>query len=455
MKFNNYLLPVSSGQLSNRNRSKQIVAFALLCACNVVNATPVDIQTVALTTDHVGWGAGVNNSGQVAFSLRGSTTDSVMLHNPPPLPGGLIQYAAFPLSRTAIGLSSAFSTPAINNSGDIAYVVNGGIWINNRQVVKAGDVVPATPANPTVTQTFSSISGSYDLDFSDGGAVSFKAQTSLGDRGLWRVNAESAITKVIAEGEMAPSSGGAQFAQIDDHSMNSNGDLIFSAVLNDVSATKGIWRQTAGGMLERVVIDSVTITSPATGRLPTQEPIRFISQINKLAVDGSGNPIFEATINGLTGVWRMNGSNAAYIPGANGWNLDANAAGQIAFMRGNLFTTLDQGVWASDLYGELHLIARQGQLLEVMVGDLRSIFAVEFEPTGLSDAGQIAFSAFFDDGSSGVFLAAFDYGQQSIPSPGTLVLLLSGLIGIGYRNYKTALFQKARFISMNLTAEKA
>lgn len=401
------------------NAKRGLVAFVvLLGVANIAHATPLNIQTVALTTDRVGWGASVNDSGQVVFSQESLSSDSIMLSNPPPLPGGLFQYAS---------LNSFVYTPAINNAGDIEYEVNGGIWINNQEVVKVGDAVPAT------SQTFSNISGVYNRDFSDAGVVTFQGQTSLGGSGLWQVDAAGNVSQVITVGESAAGGGGASFAQIGGYAMNSNGDLVFTATLNDGAATQGIWRQTAGGVIERVAIDSVTIISPTTG-LPMQVPVSSIASFGNLGVDGNGNPIFQASIipdgssTPVDGVWRLNGSDAVFIPGASGWNLDVNAAGQMAFMSGNLFTTQDQSVWMSDQFGQFNLVAMQGQLLEVMQGDFRKIAEVDFAPIGLSDNGQLAFSAFFDDGSAGIFLAAFDYSQQPVPSPGTLPLLLIGVL---------------------------
>lgn len=43
---------------------------------------------------------------------------------------------------------------------------------------------------------------------------------------------------------------------------------------------------------------------------------------------------------------------------------------------------------------------------------------------GLNDRGQVAFTAFFDDGSAGVFVAT----PTAVPEPGTVVLLATGLV---------------------------
>lgn len=403
-----------------------VSVFALLCVGGVVNAAPIDIQTVTITSDNVGWGAGVNSSGQVAFSMGAGR--SVMISDYPYL-GAAYQYASS---------NSYVHTPAINNAGKISYG-DGGIWIDHHKVVKSGDMVPGSSDISPGTQTFRNVSSYSNL--SDDGETLFYGETSLGKHGLWMVNGAGEVVQIAVNGGTAPDSDGAKFAGIGQNAINSNGDLVFIATLNDSANTKGIWRQMADGTLERIFIDSITATSSWTG-LPTEAPLDLpISQLEDIAIDGDGNVIFAASvypppgIMASTGIWRVNGSNAELIASSDGpasisWNLAANALGQVAFMSGDRWNTHDQSVWATDLSGELNLIAIQGQLLEVMEGDFRTIASVNFAPMGLSDSGKIAFSAFFDDGSSGIFLATFDHGQGSVPSPGTLPLLLIGILAV-------------------------
>ncbi|MDQ2696982.1 MAG: hypothetical protein M3Z21_16715 [Pseudomonadota bacterium] len=53
----------------------------------------------------------------------------------------------------------------------------------------------------------------------------------------------------------------------------------------------------------------------------------------------------------------------------------------------------------------------------------RRVSGLSFSREGLNDSGQLAFTAFFEDGSAGVFLAT----PAAIPAPGSLALLLAGL----------------------------
>ena len=98
-----------------------------------------------------------------------------------------------------------------------------------------------------------------------------------------------------------------------------------------------------------------------------------------------------------------------------------NLSGQTAFrarLSGvSVSESNDEGVWAEDRLGELTLIAREGDQLDVDEGpqtDLRTISKIAFAPSsgnedgysnGFNDRGQVAFTAQFTDGSSGVFVS--------------------------------------------------
>lgn len=139
-----------------------------------------------------------------------------------------------------------------------------------------------------------------------------------------------------------------------------------------------------------------------------------------------------------------------------------NARGQVAFMThitGDIdnndeydnLSVSDSGntLYATDLDGTLHIVARTGQLFDVSSNpnfpDLREILtlsvvdilgvdsAISLESgrgTFFNDAGQLAFTATFTDGTSGVFVAS----TFMIPEPGSLALLsLGGVALLGRR----------------------
>ena len=71
-------------------------------------------------------------------------------------------------------------------------------------------------------------------------------------------------------------------------------------------------------------------------------------------------------------------------------------------------------LWATDLDGNLVMVARSGQDLEVAQGDVRTISSLSMvahhgdddgRPRSMNDLGQIVFSASFTNGTSGIFLS--------------------------------------------------
>jgi hypothetical protein len=94
----------------------------------------------------------------------------------------------------------------------------------------------------------------------------------------------------------------------------------------------------------------------------------------------------------------------------------------------------DVGLWASHRDGELQLIAREGQELDIDDGpgvDMRTIGSIStrtFDATGqfLNDRGQVLFWATFTDGSKGLFLSDL----VAVPEPCcfTLVATLAAVL---------------------------
>jgi hypothetical protein len=95
-----------------------------------------------------------------------------------------------------------------------------------------------------------------------------------------------------------------------------------------------------------------------------------------------------------------------------------NSAGQIAF-RADLIgdgvdSSNDRGIWATDMNGDLQLIARTGDQLEVAPGDFRTLAGLDFvsvtantdnRRSAFNKSGQLAFWASFTDGLQGVFVS--------------------------------------------------
>ena len=82
------------------------------------------------------------------------------------------------------------------------------------------------------------------------------------------------------------------------------------------------------------------------------------------------------------------------------------------------------GIWAKNPDGQLQMVTRIGEQIEVAPGDLRRVAGLDLlfgggaddgQPLVFNDAGQILFWAYFEDGSTGIFVS-------TVPEPAGAVL---------------------------------
>jgi hypothetical protein len=123
-----------------------------------------------------------------------------------------------------------------------------------------------------------------------------------------------------------------------------------------------------------------------------------------------------------------------------------NAAGQTAFyaylIGSGIGASNNKGIWATDRSGVLQLVARRGDLLEVAPGDFRTISLLTFlgdrdshstgnsdgRPSAFNNLGQVAFSAIFTDGTSGIFVS----NRVAIPEPSAISTILMGALCLNF-----------------------
>lgn len=97
-----------------------------------------------------------------------------------------------------------------------------------------------------------------------------------------------------------------------------------------------------------------------------------------------------------------------------------NELGQVAFsarLSGGV-TGVENGIWATDLSGQLRLIAKVGDSLEVAPGDVRMVRDLYFAGDALNNKGQLVFQANLD-GKWGAFLSH----AVAVPEPGAVTLM--------------------------------
>jgi hypothetical protein len=344
----------------------------------------------------------INSTGRLVFttSLIGSgitTANDSSLWTDSTGSLALVAQEGSPATGISAGVNfAAFSSPAINDNGRIAFFGNltgtgvttandEGLWrsttgTNLELVVREGDQAPGIPTGNNFSLLGSPV-------FNNAGHVAFAGRvvgpdiTSENQYGIWSTRSGQ-LSLDYRSGEPAPQLGeGAAFGMLAVPAMNHDNRMAFLAAVTGPTTLTAIFNEGRTGSLELVA--ATTQSAPGT---PTG--VTFSS---------------------------FTGTQSYHIrPGM-------NASGQVAFfgkVTGSVITTAnDFGIWATDLAGELHLVAREGDTIDVDPGagtDLRTINVLSFytgtgnedgNHSGLNDSGLIAFSATFVGGGGGVFVS--------------------------------------------------
>ncbi len=366
-------------------------------------------------------------------------------------------------------------------SGDAVASTNDiGIWSTSTGsldlVARKGNQAPDAPLGVT----FNSLG---DPVLNDSGAVAFAASmtgsgTQFGFDGIWSGMPGNVHLKV-RDGNDAPGTPpGVKFLTFAEPALNDSGRSAFLAILAgagvDSTNDVGIWSEGAGN-LELLAREGSH--APGAGGDVT------FSGFNYPVLDVAGRTAFAASLSGSgvdvsndAGIWAGTSADFKLLirggtqaPGTpSGAKFDEfstpvlNAIGQFAFIGqlsqpivardgtvigggGGVDSTNARGIWATNVHGALTLVAREGDLLEVGPGDFRRISSFHFavgtgigdgRQSGFNDRGQVAFAAFFSDGSSGVFVS--DIVAVPEPDAFTLSTLLSLVIVAAQRKMLTA-----------------
>ncbi len=297
-------------------------------------------------------------------------------------------------------------------------------------------------------------------------------------------NANGQFAPIAIVGEIAPGTPGGdsnRFRLFEAPAFNSRGETAFVAQVRGNggfdSDDIGLWSEGRGNGLELVARSG----EPAAG---TPVGVNFnllsISVSSRLSLNNRGQLAFLTGLEGVginqsnnSGIWNEEGGEllllaregAAAPETDDGVNFSGfsdpllNNRGQTAFL-GSLAGTgvtssNNTGIWAEDNLGELRLIVRAGDVVDLSKnplapdtrtfesfglfnGDFADYASSDTRPKALNDRGQIVFRANFTDGTSGIFVS----NLVAIPEPLSVVMFGLGCAGAMLTRYRDRCFTK-------------
>jgi hypothetical protein len=403
----------------------------------------------------------LNENGHVAFraSLNSANGQGVWSESTGPLRLVLRtgqQAPGFPAGATVLSLavSGNQTSPVFNDLGQTAVIgtVTGfgsptAIWLgttgNVNLVARTGSQASGLAAGVNFQSIFPPV-------LNNAGQVAFSASYSgpggVFGSGIWLGNATNG--PVARTGTAAPGTGGNYGSFFTSYiGLNDAADAAFHGSGN---GTGGFWSGHAGSLAALALEDAHAPGTPAgvsfdvftvPAFMSNNGDIAFMARLTGSGVDTTNDAGIWLSRSGVVDLVAREGSHA---PGtASGVMFETlsspsiNDAGQLAF-RGVLAgagvdATNQVGIWATDTSGNLRLILRTGDSLEVAPGDIRTISALNFtgnsapsdgRATYFNCLGQIAFTAGFTNATSGVFVTA----QLVVPESSSVMLFAVGLL---------------------------
>jgi hypothetical protein len=365
-----------------------------------------------------------------------------------PMPGVSSRYVPWRFTELLHGTAGHLAVSAVmDDKSTSALTSKPAIWsgLDSLQLVATTDQpAPGMPSGTRFVNVNSAraINGHGTLAFT--ATVSGPGTTGDTNTAFWLADTNGPQS-VVREGDIAPDSNDARFGDIFtlDVSINDADQFVFQADLaGPLVSEANAPAVYAGDHLTLRKVARRGDTTPVAG-------LNFDDWMSRTVINAQGKVAFFSNVtDGTTksgAIW-SEGLEGLHIvakesdqaPGlpdgqsfgallAGGSQHVINAAGQVAFIAGYGGQGFGTGIWAEDRAGKLHLIAHQGQTIEVAPGDFRTIDQLVFlgdsgsqdgRPRGFNDRGQIVFSARVA-GGWGVFLS----NKVAIPEPGTGILM--------------------------------
>ena len=417
---------------------------------------------VSSVNDDVVW---ISTSGTQEASLREGT------HPPGTSTGSTYGFRSGNITFLTVGTTlsdggfSTFQALYIDGNSTVEGSSETGLWTS-----KSGQVDLIVDTTTHLPGTASGVTSLFGFGFSSGitGHTVFSTQLEgpaideTNDAGIWSSNSGT-LTAVVRDGDEAPgfpagiALEGLEFTQ---PQVNSNSHIAFEGGLSGAGITdsndSAIWEGIPGNF--RLVSQE---GDHAPG-LPNEARLGSILSVllndsNEVAFEQDVVGTFSGCIGICSGIWSeglgslhlvaRSGEQAPDLPSdvifLQDDNFDGigtfsfNSLGQVAFygfLSGpGIDDTNDTGIWAEDINGQLKLIIREGDQIEVSPGDFRTVSLIRAElgesstsghANAFNDRGQIAFRATFTDGSEGIFVS----NLVAIPEPSSVAILVCYMI---------------------------
>jgi hypothetical protein len=379
-----------------------------------------------------------------------------------PAPGTSLVFNSFGYCVFNNAGHTAFSGSV--RGGGVSSTNNNGLWSESggalhlvaREGAQAPGAAPGVVFLDIGGHNFNHLGGiAFDSGLSGPGV------TSANDRGVWRQLPGESLTLAIRDG--APLNGvfDGRTAQLPNgilSQLNDAGQLSYSMSVSGIGSVVALQNPN----------DSSLHPVAAAGESAPGTPSGvFFSSLSNSVLNGAGRVVFEGLLQGpginddnFVGIWKQEadgsvrlvsreGSPAPDTPAGVHFSVDLtgglhwqvmNRRGQVAFQAfvdGPGIGIPAPGIWAENSLGELHLIARVGEQLEVAPGDFRTVASMDMFgsfsggfgnetgfPSGFNERGQVAFSASFTDGTSGIFVS----DVVAVPEPSSLLLPLVAFV---------------------------
>lgn len=332
----------------------------------------------------------VNTQGD--YGIFGWTEDGIAWARPT-VAGAELFYTGMDAPGIAAVVSNRYARPTLGNEGSSALFAevvgeginatnNGGIWSDSRGLgwellAREGDEAPGVGLAQFDRLNAPGVSGRGETVIS--ATLRGDGITSENDSGVWLHAADGSLALLAREGDLG-ADGETLLGGIGEVLMNEAGDLAFRSYIGQ-ERDGALWSRTSDGVWALV------------------------------AKDGQMAPGTDAFF----------GAEGSFAFNLGGYSM--NDRGQVAFTASllgeGISSANDRGLWAQNADGELELIIREGDTIDVSLSgegtDLRTVDRLiviatggssnNGWPTGFNSQGQLAFTTTFTDGTSAVLVS--------------------------------------------------